>query len=84
MKISAISFFVISGLIVLFVSFRQEHFLKNVFRTLIQGSVSLMAVNVLGLLTGVTIAVNWYTLLTVSVFGMPSTITMVLLDAFLK
>jgi hypothetical protein len=43
----------------------------------------MMAVNVLGLITGVTIAVNWYTLLTASLFGIPSVITIVLLDAFL-
>lgn len=84
MKISVISFFVISALAVIYATFKNGHFLKNIFKTLIQGTVSLMAVNVLGLLTGVTIAVNWYTLLTVSVFGIPSTITMVLLDAFLK
>ena len=43
----------------------------------------IIAVNVLGLLTGVTISVNWYTVLSACLFGIPSTITIVLLDMFL-
>jgi hypothetical protein len=83
MKIAFITFFIIAGIAVLIYVFKSRQPLKNLFTSVFQGIASMMAVNVLGLITGVTIAVNWYTLLTASLFGIPSVITIVLLDAFL-
>lgn len=84
MKLTFILLFAVNTAIVLFTMFKNGNFFKNMLKTIIQGITSLMAVNVLGLLTGVTIAVNWYTLITVSLFGVPSTISLILLDAFLN
>ena len=83
MKIAFTAFFVIAGIVVLVSAFRSRHPVKGLFTSVFQGIASMMAVNVIGLMTGVTIAVNWYTLLTASLFGIPASITMVLLDAFL-
>lgn len=83
MKIAFIIIFVIAGTAVLFSMIKSGHPIKRLFTSVVQGIASMMAVNVLGLLTGVTIAVNWYTLLTVSLFGIPSAISIVLMDAFL-
>lgn len=84
MKIAVIVIFILCGIAVLFSAFKSGHPVKSLFISVFQGLSSMMAVNVLGLMTGVTIAVNWYTLLTVSVFGIPSAITLVLLDGFLR
>lgn len=83
MKIALTAFLVGSVLAVMLTMLKSGNFFKSLFKAFIQGITSMMAVNVLGLLTGVTIAVNWYTLLTVSLFGLPSTVTLILLDTFL-
>ena len=83
MKIAFIITLALAGLFVLWSVFKTKHPVKSIITAVFQGITSMMAVNVLGLVTGVTIAVNWYTLLTVSVFGIPSVITIVLMDAFL-
>lgn len=83
MKIAVIIILALAGIAVLFSMLKSGHFLKSLVTSVFQGIASLMAVNVLGLLTGVTIAVNWYTLAGVSLFGIPSTITLILLDTFL-
>ena len=64
---------------VLIAMYRSGHFFKSLFATAFQGIVSLAAVNVTGLLTGVTLSLNWYTILTVSVFGLPSTVALTVL-----
>ncbi len=63
---------------------RSGHFFKNFFTTAFQGITSLLAVNVIGLITGVTIAINWYTIATVSVFGIPSSITFLILNTLFR
>ena len=65
---------------VLFVTLRSGHFIKNIFHSALTGILSMLSVNVIGLLTGVTIAVNWYTLLFTAIMGIPGTITFVLLN----
>ncbi len=78
-------FILISGTAaVLLAGYKSGHFFKNIFTAAFQGLAALFAVNVLGLLTGVTLAVNWYTIATVSVFGLPSAITLLLLNTFLR
>ncbi|MBQ8574739.1 MAG: pro-sigmaK processing inhibitor BofA family protein [Clostridia bacterium] len=83
MKIAIIVVLALAGLAVIFSMIKSRHFFKSIVTSVFQGIASMMAVNVLGMLTGVTVAVNWYTLVCVSVFGIPSTITLVLLDTFL-
>ena len=70
----------LAALIVLISFFRSGHFLRSLLASVLQGAVSLFAVNALGTLTGVTLAVNPATLGAVGLFGIPGTISMVLLD----
>ncbi len=84
MKIGVIILYILAMTIVFVVSFKSGHFIKNLFKYAFQGIISMFAVNVLGLLSGVSIAINWYTLTTAAIFGMPSVISLVLLDTFLK
>ena len=83
MKTVIIILFAVASIAVLLAAFKSSRPFKNVITSSFQGIISMMAVNVLGLMTGVTIPVNWYTILSACIFGIPSTITMVLLDMFL-
>ena len=74
----------LAALFVLIACLRTGHFLRAVSVSVLQGTVSLFAVNALGTLTGVTVAVNPCTLAAVGVFGMPGTISLVLLDTIFR
>ena len=76
---AAVVVLIICAAAVLTAMYRSGHFFKSLFTTAIQGIASLAAVNITGLLTGVTLSLNWYTILTVSLFGLPSTIALTIL-----
>lgn len=83
MKVIVLSLLIIGAIIVMVSIIKSRQIVKNVFLSIFQGIASLLAVNVLGLLTGVTIPFNWYTISFVSVFGMPSCIALLLADTML-
>ncbi len=83
MKILIAVILILFAFAVLVISYKSGHFIKIIFTSAFQGLAAMFAVNVLGLLTGVTIAVNWYTVITVAVFGLPSAIAILLLNTFL-
>lgn len=83
MKVIVLSLLIIGAIIVMVSIIKSRQIVKNVFSSIFQGIASLLAVNVLGLLTGVTIPFNWYTISFVSVFGMPSCIALLLADIML-
>lgn len=84
MKALIITIIVIGMAVVIFSMFKSGSFLKNLFRTVIQGIASLLAVNTIGLLTGVTIALNWYTVTAISIFGTPACIALLLSDTLFR
>lgn len=84
MKTAVIAVLIICALAVLVSLFKSGHFMKNLFTSAFQGIISLIAVNVIGLATGVSLSVNWYTLAAVSVFGLPGTIALTLLKFIFK
>lgn len=51
-----------AALVILGAMLRSGHALKALLMSVLQGVAALFAVNVLGTLTGVTLAVNWWTL----------------------
>ena len=71
-------------LAVLIAFLRSGRFFGALFSSAVQGAVSLLAVNVAGMLTGVTVAVNPVTLTAVSLLGIPGTIGLLLLNAIFK
>ena len=79
MKTVVIVILILSASAVLYSYLRSGHFFKNVFSSAFQGVISLIAVNVTGLFTGVTLSLNWYSLGAVSIFGLPGTIALVIL-----
>ena len=66
--------------IVLFFSLKNGRFIKTTLSNALSGILSMIAVNVVGLLTGVTISLNWYTIAFTAMFGIPGTITFVILN----
>lgn len=71
---------IIGFVVISFTVLRSGHFIKNTLHSALTGVLSMLSVNVIGLLTGVTVAVNWYTLIFTAFFGIPGTITFVLLN----
>lgn len=71
-------------LAVLIAFLRSGRFFGALFSSAVQGAVSLLAVNVAGMLTGVTVAVNPVTLTAVSLLGIPGTIGLLLLNAIFQ
>lgn len=63
---------------------KSGHFFKSLFTSAFQGIISLIAVNVTGLATGVCLSLNWYTIAGVSVFGLPGTIALVIMKSLFK
>ena len=62
---------------------KKGSFLKGLFISAFQGLASLLAVNALGLLTGITLAINWYTVAASVCLGIPACISMLILDIIL-
>ncbi|MCQ2484305.1 MAG: pro-sigmaK processing inhibitor BofA family protein [Clostridia bacterium] len=79
MKTAVIILLMISVIALIIALFKSGHPLRQAVRTVLQGVLSLCAVNAAGLLTGVSLSVNWYTLGFVSIFGMPATIALTVL-----
>ena len=71
-------------LAVLIAFVRSGRFFGAAIGSAVQGVVSLLAVNVAGMLTGVTVAVNPVTLCTVSLLGVPGTIGLLLLNTIFR
>lgn len=63
---------------------KSKHITKSFALTAIQGVAAIFAVNIFGLVSGVTIAVNWYTLGVGTLFGTPGVISLLIIDAILK
>ncbi|MBR5618531.1 MAG: pro-sigmaK processing inhibitor BofA family protein [Clostridia bacterium] len=70
----------LAALAVLIAFVRSGRFFAAVIGSVVQGVASLLAVNVAGMLTGVTVAVNPVTLTAVALLGVPGTIGLLLLN----
>lgn len=53
---------------------KSEKGATSFFLSAMQGIAALFAVNLTGMITGVTVAVNWYTVLSCVVLGLPGVI----------
>lgn len=59
---------------------KSERGATSFFLSAVQGLAAFFAVNLTGMLTGVTIAVNWYTALSYIVLGLPGVIGTLVLN----
>ena len=80
MKYALIAGVCIILLIPIIAMFKKGAFFKCIFLSAFQGLAALLAVNSLGLLTGVSLAVNWYTVLACVCLGITASISMQVLD----
>ncbi len=62
---------------------KSEKGATSFFLSAMQGLAALCAVNLTGMITGVTIAVNWYTVISYIVLGLPGVIGTLVLDIML-
>lgn len=66
------------GIVIALVCFKTKHFIKNITLSAVSGIGSLFAVNLFTAYTGVSIAVNYITLLIGGFFGIPGIIGIVI------
>ena len=66
-----IAFIAICTVIMLYVMLKRKCLFKGIIASIFQGVCALYAVKLLGLVTGVSVAVNWYTLGTAAALGSP-------------
>ena len=79
-KILIITFLAVCVIAVLVSMIKSKKFFRSLFSSALQGLFSLFAVNALGAFTGITIAVNTYTLSACAIFGTPAVISALLLN----
>ena len=65
------AFLIVCALIVLSAMKRSGHFIKSLFVSALEGIAALFAVNAAGTFTGVMLSVNWLTLSSGVIFGIP-------------
>lgn len=84
MNFAFISAAVISTICVLWWMIKSEKggisFIKSAF----QGLAGLFAVNLAGMVTGVTIAVNWYSIVSFIILGLPGVVGALILNLIFK
>ena len=63
---------------------KSEKGATSFFLSAMQGIAALFAVNLTGMITGITIAVNWYTVLSYIILGLPGVIGTLALNMIFK
>lgn len=74
---------IISSICVAWWVVKSEMGATSFFLSALQGVAALFAVNLTGMMTGVTIAVNWYTVVSYIVLGLPGVIGTLVIDTVL-
>lgn len=78
------SLLILSGVIVLSVSVKSERFFRSLFLSAVSGIGSLFAVNIASAVTGVSLAVNLFTLFVSGIGGVPGTVFLLLSDVIIN
>ena len=63
---------------------KSGHFFKCIFFSALQGTASLLAVNAADIFTGVSVHINWLSLLSGVLFGIPGIIFHILASVIIK
>ena len=82
MKISFIILMVVYAIFLLYFSFKTGKTLKTLFISIISGVLAFFAVNIFSELTGISLPLNAYNLLSSSIFGIPGVMGLLLLRIF--
>ena len=76
MKYLFLCVLIVEIIILLFVLIKGKKIFRCFFSSALQGIAAMFAVNVLGMVTGLHIAVNWYTIGFSVIFGTPGVIAL--------
>lgn len=71
---------VISGICVVWWVIKSERGATSFAASAFQGIAAMLAVNLVGVISGVTVAVNWYTLSACALLGLPGVIGTLMLN----
>ncbi len=84
MNFAFISAAVISTVCVLWWMIKSEKGGLSFVKSAFQGLAGLFAVNLVGMVTGVTIAVNWYSIVSFIILGLPGVIGALILNLIFR
>ncbi len=83
-KFGVIASIAIGCLIIIVSAFKTKRFISCVFLSALQGVAAMFAVNALGLVTGLHLSVNGYTIATSVIGGTPAVIGMIVLQMLFR
>lgn len=84
MNFAFIAAAVICAVCVLWWTVKSEKGASSFFLSAFQGLAAMFAVNLVGLVTGVTIAVNWYSMAASALLGLPGVIGTLMLNFIMR
>ncbi len=84
MNFAFVSAAVISTVCVLWWMIKSERGGLSFIKSAFQGLAGLFAVNLIGMVTGVTVAVNWYSIVSFVILGLPGVIGSLFLNLIFK
>lgn len=68
----------------LYIFYKSGRFFRKLFSTGLQGALSLIAVNLIGAMSGITISVNWFTIGAALLYGIPGCIMLLVTQLLFK
>ena len=74
---------IVAALCVMWWTVKSEKGASSFVLSALQGIAAMFAVNLTGLVTGITIATNWYTVATYIVLGLPGVISTLIINLIL-
>ena len=80
LKIGIYIFAAVAATVIIFSVIKSKRGARSFFISALQGIAAMFAVNLTGLVTGITVAVNWYSLCTALLCGLPGIIAILALD----
>lgn len=84
MKAVIIISFILGIISVALATIKSGRIFKSIVTTAFQGIAAILSVNAIGIFSGVTIALNWYTIGCAAFFGLPAVISTLLLDIIFR
>lgn len=76
--------FIVSSILIFFAMYKSGHIVKSAFLSLLQGLSALFAVNFAGGFISVHLPLNFFSIVTSAVGGLPGVIFLLVYDLFVK
>ncbi len=82
-KVAVLAVLIFAGLTILVSAYKTKRFFSCIILSALQGIAALFAVNALGLVTGLHLSLNGYTILTSAFGGTPAVIGLIVMEMIL-